>query len=162
MSGVEAVEALGKLLRQHPDSSNWTGGMTSSDIRRAEALLGVSFPASYRRFLADLGSCEAAGTEFLGLYRTPAMGEQLLGTVTETLEARADLRLPHALLVIQYDGMGGLVSLDASRLDPAEEAPVVVWDPGTPARGRPEPIATDFGSYALDVCARALRKADLT
>ncbi|MEV5708887.1 hypothetical protein [Actinoallomurus sp. NPDC052274] len=34
----------------------------------------ASFPPSYRHFLAELGSCEVDGTEFLGGYRTPAMG----------------------------------------------------------------------------------------
>jgi antitoxin YobK len=85
------------------------------------------------------------------------MGDALLGTVHETLEAREDPRFPRELLVIQYDGMGGLVSLDVSRRDETGEAPVVVWDPGAADRGGPEELAPDFGTYALRPCTRALR-----
>ena len=158
MNAIESVDALVELIRQNPETANYTGGLSPADMADAEALLDASFPPSYRRFLVELGSCEADGEEFLGIYRTPGMGEQLLGTVIETLEARRDLPLPHSLLIVQNDGMGGFVSLDVSRLDADGEAPVVVWDPGTPDRGEPELLATDFGSYALRACTRALSR----
>jgi hypothetical protein len=159
VSGIESVDALVELLAQHPDTANWTGGLSTEDVARSEALLGATFPPSYRRFLTALGSCEAGSEEFLGVYRTAALGDTLLGTVTETLEARADLGLPDSLLVIQFDGMGGLVSLDVSRLDEEGEAPVVAWDPGSADRGGPEELDPDFGSYVLRRCRRALSRA---
>src|SRR5262245_48448018 len=99
MSGVESVVACVDLLREHPERCSWTGGLGPHDIARAEAELRTSFPPSYRLFLSELGSCEADGDDFLGVYRTAAMGDVLLGTVRETLDARADLGLPPALLV---------------------------------------------------------------
>ncbi|MCL8017446.1 SMI1/KNR4 family protein [Streptomyces sp. AS02] len=158
MSGIESVTSLIELLRSHPDACNWTGGLSSQDISLAEHQLGASFPPSYRYFLTELGSCEAASTEFLGIYRTPAMGDRLLGTVSETLDAREDPRFPSHLLVIQYDGMGGLISLDVSQQDAQGESPVVAWDPGADARGGPEHLAEDFGTYALRECTRALSR----
>lgn len=157
MSAEESVAELIRLLEQHPEESNWTGGLSAEDISSAEEQLGVPFPPSYRKFLSDLGSCEADGTEFLGIYRTPPMGDALLGTVHETLQAREDPRFPRELLVIQYDGMGGLVSLDASRRNEAGETPVVAWDPGSADRGGPEVLAPDFGTYVLRQCTRALQ-----
>lgn len=156
MSAEDSVSELVRLLEDHPEESNWTGGLSAEDISSAEEQLGVQFPPSYRKFLSELGSCEADGTEFLGIYRTPPMGDALLGTVHETLQAREDSRFPAELLVIQYDGMGGFVSLDASRTDEAGETPVVVWDPGAADRGGPEELAPDFGTYALRQCTRAL------
>lgn len=100
--------------------------------------IGAVFPPSYRKFLSELGSCEADGTEFLGIHRTPAMGDALLGTVHETSEAREDSRFPRELLLIQYDGMGGLVSLDAPRADEAGETPVVLREPITLSWESPE------------------------
>ncbi|RAJ69814.1 SUKH superfamily protein [Streptomyces sp. Amel2xB2] len=157
MSAEDSVSELVRLLQGHPDECNWTGGLSAEDIASAEEQLGASFPPSYRKFLSELGSCEADGTDFLGIYRTPPMGDALLGTVHETLEAREDPRFPRELLVIQYDEMGGLVSLDSSRTDESGEAPVVVWDPGAADRGGPEELAPDFGTYALRQCSRALR-----
>lgn len=157
MSAVDSVVELVQLLEAHPEESNWTGGLNAEDISSAEEQLGAAFPPSYRKFLAELGSCETDGTEFLGIYRTPPMGDALLGTVHETLQAREDPRFPRELLVIQYDGMGGLVSLDASRTDSEGETPVVVWDPGAADRGGPEELAPDFGTYVLRQCRRALR-----
>jgi antitoxin YobK len=117
--------------------------------------VSAAFPPSYRYFLCALGSCEVAGVELLGIYRTPASGDALLGTVAETLGARTDPRFPPDLLVIAYDGMGGHVSLDVSHREDAGEAPVVVWDPGSADRGGPERLAGDFGSHALRQCTKA-------
>ncbi|WP_181799532.1 SMI1/KNR4 family protein [Kitasatospora acidiphila] len=124
--------------------------------RTCRAGTRLPLPPSYRYFLAELGSCEADGTDFLGVYRTAAMGDTLLGTVEATLDARTDERFPRELLVIQYDGMGGLVSLDTAQHDADGEHPVVVWDPGSGDRGGPERLADDFGSYALRQCGRSL------
>lgn len=156
MSGSESVDELVALLRAHPDASSWTGGLGETDIARAERELGTRFPPSYRRFLAELGSCEADGVEFLGVYRTPALGDALLGTVSETLDARRDPRFPAELLVVEHDGWSGLVCLDTADRDTRGEAPVVVWNPGSADAGGPERLAEDFGGYALRRCARAL------
>jgi SUKH superfamily protein len=156
MSGVESVRELAELIRNNPDEANFTGGLSEEDIVRAEAALSATFPPSYREFLRELGSCEADGVELLGVYRTPARGDQLLGTVSETLDARADVRFPPALLVIEYDGMGGIISLDSAAAGEDGEYPVVAWDPGAEARGGPERLAEDFGTYALRKCTRAL------
>jgi hypothetical protein len=153
---VESVRELAELIRNNPDDANFTGGLSEADIARAEAELAATFPPSYREFLRELGSCEADGVELLGIYRTPARGDQLLGTVSGTLDARDDERFPPALLVIEYDGMGGIISLDSAVSDEDGEYPVVAWDPGAEARGGPERLAEDFGTYALRKCARAL------
>ena len=145
-----------ELIQGDPDRCRYTGGLSEADIVRAEAELSATFPSSYRLFLAELGSCEADGSDSLGVYRTRLRGDRLLGTVSGTLDARDDERFPLDLLVIQYDGMGGLVCLDLGALDADGEAPVVVWDPGAEARGGPERLAADFGDYALRICRRAL------
>ncbi|HEX4224602.1 MAG TPA: SMI1/KNR4 family protein [Pseudonocardiaceae bacterium] len=152
MIAVDSVRGLVELIRNNSDEANFSGGLSEADIARAEAELAATFPPSYRLFLAELGSCEAGGVELLGVYRTAALGDRLLGTVSETLETRADERFPGDLLVIEYDGMGGIVSLDASVRDADGEYPVVVWDPG----GSPERLADDFGTYALRRCQAAI------
>jgi hypothetical protein len=156
MSGVDSVRELVELVRNNPDEANFTGGLSDEDIARAETELAATFPPSYRYFLAELGSCEVGSVELLGVYRTAALGDRLLGTVSATLDARADDRFPRDLVVIEYDGMGGIISLDALTSDENGEYPVVVWDPGADARGGPERLADDFGTYALRHCQAGL------
>lgn len=93
------------------------------------------------------------------VYRTPTGGDRLRGTVTATLDAREDERFPSELLVIEYDEIGGLIALDSALQDSSREHPVVAWDPGSAARGGPERLADDFGSYALHRCQVGLRRA---
>jgi antitoxin YobK len=149
MSGVESVRELVELIRDNPDECNFTGGMAEEDIARAEAELGVPFPPSFRYFVAELGSCQCGSIELKGVNRTPRGGDRLRGTVSATLETRDDDRFPRELLVIEYDGMGGIISLDSAQSNADGEYPVVAWDPGADARGGPERLADDFGSYAL-------------
>lgn len=150
MSGVESVRELAELISDNPDECNFTGGMSPADIARAEAELGVSFPPSFRYFVSELGSCQCGSIELKGVNRTPRGGDRLRGTVSATLETRDDERFPPTLLVIEYDGMGGIISLDSSVSNEDGEYPVVAWDPGAEARGGPERLAEDFGTYALD------------
>ncbi|WP_161602738.1 SMI1/KNR4 family protein [Thermomonospora catenispora] len=156
MSGVDSVRELIELIRGNPDECNFTGGLSEEDIACAEAELAATFPPSYRLFLRELGSCEAGGVELLGVYRTPARGDRLLGTVSQTLDARQDERFPPNLLVIEYDGMGGIIALDSAEQNADGEYPVVAWDPGAEARGGPERLAEDFGDYALRRCRLGL------
>ncbi|WP_027946949.1 SMI1/KNR4 family protein [Amycolatopsis taiwanensis] len=152
MSGIDSVRELVELIRSNPGECNFTGGLSEKDIARAEAALAATFPPSYRLFISELGSCEAGGVEIMGVYRTPTGGDRLYGTVSETLDAREDNRFPLSLLVIEYDGMGGIICLDSSEQNEDGEYPVVVWDPDAESRGGPERLDDDFGTYALCRC----------
>lgn len=152
MSGVNSTRELIELIRNNPEECNFTGGLSEDDIARAEAELSTTFPPSYRLFIAELGSCQAGSVEIMGVNRTPTGGDRLRGTVSATLDAREDERFPATLLVIEYDGMGGIISLDSSQRNEDGEYPVVSWDPGAEARGGPERLAEDFGTYALRRC----------
>jgi D-hexose-6-phosphate mutarotase len=57
-----------------------------------------------------------------------------------------------------FDGMGGLVVLDSSRVDQEGEYPVLVWNPGVKDRKSMEKIGDDFGSFSLSLCRRAVNR----
>jgi hypothetical protein len=158
MSAIEASEGLIELVRANDDISNYADGCDAGAITIAERDLGVKFPPSYRRVIEEFGTWDVAGEEFLGIYQTPAMGQRLLGSVTETLDARSQYGMPPDLIVIMFDGMGGLVVLDSSRVDQEGEYPVLVWNPGVKDRKSMEKIGDDFGSFSLSLCRRAVNR----
>ena len=156
MSAMESVGQLIDLIRENNDIANYADGCDPAMIAAAESQLGVQFPPSYRRFIAELGTCDVAGEEFLGVYRTEASGQQLLGSVSETLDARARAGLPPNLVVIMFDGMGGLIVLDVAERDSAGESPVFAWHPAPLDDAHMERLGDDFGSFALASCTRAV------
>ena len=146
-----AVELIA-LVRDNEDKANFADGCSPEMLEAAEQRLGVAFPPSYRRVIEEFGTWEIAGVEFLGVYQTPAMGEELLGSVHATVEGWSR-GLPESLVVVMFDDMVGLVSVDMGRTNPEGEAPVVAWTPD----GRAEELGSDFGSYALHVCQNAVQ-----
>jgi hypothetical protein len=158
MNAVEASERLIELVRGNDDIANHADGCDAGTIAAAESDLGVAFPPSYRRLIEEFGTWDIAGEEFLGVYQTPAMGLKLLGSVTETLDARSQYGMPSDLIVVMFDGMGGLIVLDSSRVDREGEYPVLVWNPGVVDRESMERLGDDFGSFAFALCQRAITR----
>ena len=156
MNAVEASERLIELVRGNGDIANHADGCDAGMIAAAERDLGVALPASYRRLVEEFGTWDIAGQEFLGVYQTPAMGAKLLGSVRETLDARNQYGMPSELIAVAFDGMGGLIVLDSSRVDHEREYPVFVWHPGILDRGGMEKLGSDFGSFAFELCRRAV------
>ncbi|WP_102922442.1 SMI1/KNR4 family protein [Streptomyces noursei] len=158
-TGIKAVVEFIGLVRAHEDIAHHADDCTPEMIREAEEALGLTFPPSYRRFVEELGTCDIGGTEFLGVYRTELGVDRLWGSSYETIDARNQWGMPHALIAVEYDGMGGTIVLDSSQPSVDGEYPVLVWEAGAEARGPMESLAPDFGSYALDVGRRAVQAA---
>ncbi|MBY8881582.1 SMI1/KNR4 family protein [Actinacidiphila acidipaludis] len=158
MDAVEASERLIELVRGNDDIANHGDGCDVGAMAAAEGDLGVAFPPSYRRLIKEFGTWDIAGEEFLGVYQTPAMGSKLLGSVAETLDARSQYGMPSDLIVVMFDGMGGLIVLDSSCVDQMGEYPVLVWNPGIVNRESMERLANDFGSFAFALCQRAVTR----
>lgn len=158
MSAIEAAVSLIELVRGNGDIANHADGCHEATIAVAERDLGVTFPLSYRRVIEEFGTWDIAGEEFLGVYQRPAMGQKLSGSVTETLDARSQYGMPSDLIVVTFDGMGGLIVLDSSQVDQEGEYPVLVWNPGVADRQSMERLGDDFGSFALSLCQRAVNR----
>ncbi|WP_231158364.1 SMI1/KNR4 family protein [Streptomyces sp. CNZ748] len=156
MNAIQASEQLIELIHRNDDIANYADGCDAETITAAESTLGFPFPPSYRRLIEEFGTWDIAGEDFLGVYTTPAMGSELLGSVAETLDARNQYGMPHNLIVIMFDGMGGLVALDSSHVDQQGEYPVVVWNPGVMRSEDMERLGDAFGPFAYGQCQRAV------
>jgi hypothetical protein len=158
MSAIESSERLIELVRGNDEIANHADGCDEGTIAAAERDLSTTFPPSYRRVIEEFGTWDIAGEEFLGVYQTPAMGQKLLGSVAETLDAHSQYGMPSDLIVVMFDGMGGLIVLDSSQVDQEGEYPVLVWNPGITDRQSMERLGDNFGSFALSLCRRAVTR----
>ncbi|WP_369387207.1 SMI1/KNR4 family protein [Streptomyces sp. CG1] len=156
-SGLQAAEQVINLVRENQgDLTQHADGCSPEVIARAEAEMGLTFPPSYRRLIAEFGTWEVPPAEFPGVYQTPSRGEELLGSSAYTLEDRARMGLPHHFLVVMHDDVLGVVVLDTSRPDSEGEYPVFAWNPGVPEGGLMEKVADSFGEFALSECRQNL------
>ncbi|WP_405913391.1 SMI1/KNR4 family protein [Streptomyces sp. NBC_00963] len=153
---VSASKRVIRMVRENEGATNHGDGCDARTLATAERELGLVFPPSYRCLLSEFGTWDIAGTEFIGVYKTSALGDVLLGSVGQTLQARREVGLPHDLIVVMVDDVWAYVVLDASREDHAGEYPVCAWNPGLPDRDSMERVGDDFGSFALKECQRAM------
>ncbi|MEU5891306.1 SMI1/KNR4 family protein [Streptomyces sp. NPDC047461] len=140
----------------HRDRASYGRGCSPEAIARAERELGLTFPPSYRLLIEEFGTWDVTPTQFLGVYQTEAAGDVLLGSVTETLDARAEVDLPQELMVVLLDDVWLFAVLDTSQPDEDGEYPVFAWNPGVVDGGLMEKIADSFGQVALEECEQKL------
>ncbi|MGX1476831.1 UNVERIFIED_CONTAM: hypothetical protein RKD50_005639 [Streptomyces canus] len=156
MTGIEASRQVIVLVRANEDRTSPGRGCSPETIARAERELGLTFPPSYRLLIEEFGTWEAPPTDFLGIYQTERAGDVLLGSVTETLDARAEVGLPPELMVVLLDDVWLYAVLDTSQPDDDGEYPVFAWNPGVLDGGLMEKIADSYGEFALTECRQKL------
>lgn len=118
------LEKIISILEHNIDLAGYGESQSVPSIGRAEDLLGVKFPESYRQFLVRWGWLSFGPNEYFGL------GTQYGNVVTKTEWIRASRGLPvHLVVVCDHDG-DEYVCLDASAMR-EKECPVVIWDSPT-------------------------------
>jgi hypothetical protein len=120
-------------------------------VSRAEEVLGVRVPPSYRRFLLELGSGAVGSEEIYGLVNDDFDDHRPPQMVGLTRAFRREGHISDDLVVIYNVGQGSWYALDMSRAGPDGEAPVVAFTPGlnSPDDDLLE-IAPDFGTFFRD------------
>jgi hypothetical protein len=142
-------EALA-LIENHLDEADFEA-QSDERIERAERVLKVRFPPTYRRFLLELGAGAIGAEEFYGLVNDDFEDARPPQAVGLTREFRREGHVSDDLVVIYNLGQGSYYALDTARTDQDGEAPVVGFTPGLNRAGDElELIAPDFGRFFLD------------
>jgi len=149
---IEDLDHALALIAEHTDEGTFAGPVDDAAIERAEQLLGVTFPPTYRRFLQQLGAGDIWGEEFYGIIDDDLHEPLVPNAVGLALAERKGGSLPDHLLPIYELGDGTIFGLDFSARAGAE-APVVSWH-GDPEAGT-ETEAPDFGAFLLQVLTSA-------
>lgn len=156
MSMAKVEQALA-LIRAKPEKCHFTGPRPEALIQQAESALGFRLPASYRRFVTELGNGYAGSMGIEGIHMGNFAVEHAFG-IGSTLDLRRTSGLPETMVTIHQDGMGGHFVLDVAKAPPGGEPPVEVWEPGMSQAGdKLEFIAPDFGTWFLEAVQFGLR-----
>src|SRR4051794_16912582 len=139
-------EAARDLLEQHRDRADFVGPRDSRLIERAESVLGVRFPPTYRRFVLEFGAGDFGGTEIYGVIGDEFEDSSIPDGVWNALEHRRKETLPVHLFEFHAPGQGEAICLDFSA--PGDEAWVVSAWPGSNAKT--EILFDDFGAWLME------------
>jgi hypothetical protein len=104
------------------------GGQSDEMIAAAEARLGVTFPASFRAYLSQLGNLSFNGYEYYGLTRNADFDHSgIPNCVWFTLRKRDQIGLPAPLVIFRNENDEKYYCLDTTQTRD-DECPVVIWD----------------------------------
>ncbi|MCY3772043.1 MAG: SMI1/KNR4 family protein [Gemmatimonadetes bacterium] len=117
-------------------------GVDEVAIQRAEKVLEVQLPRSYKEFLRRFGWGGVGHWELYGLGSdVPEYLDLLRMTLSEREEMRP--RVPFHLVPIMNDGYGNHYCLDTNKVK-GDECPVVFWDHDLPENQDPKFVSNGF------------------
>jgi antitoxin YobK len=144
------------LIEKNSHMADFEGAKSGGLISRAESVLGVGFPATYKAFLSRYGCGDIAGREFYGIIGEDFEDAGIPDAVWITLQERKDSDLPRSLVIICAVGDGTYFALDCATRNEADECPVVAWTPGVAEKQAVEPVSEDFGNFLRQTIENAL------
>ncbi|MFC4775750.1 SMI1/KNR4 family protein [Paenibacillus sp. GCM10023252] len=144
-------------IKQHPELSDFNGGVPEEIVVKAEKLLGLKFPESYRDFLLQFGVGNFGFIEIYGIINDDFYNSGVPDAVWYTLQEREEVNFPLNLIVIHDTSGGELFCLDTSQ----PNAPVVTYHIGYDIEVQTyEVIANDFGEFLLERVEFVLNSPD--
>lgn len=139
----QALEAVRGSAMAH-----FVGPRDPGLVEAAEAALGLAFPPTYRRFVAELGAGAFGGSEFYGAIDSDFVASSIPDGIWLTLDERDGFGLPRPFVIVGETGTGEFYVLDTAQTDAEGECPVAVWVGGRSRDNeRLEVVAPDFGSF---------------
>ncbi|MEO1006947.1 MAG: SMI1/KNR4 family protein [Planctomycetota bacterium] len=155
---MQDFEAACELIRRHEELADFEGPKPDELLAKAEAAIGLSFPATYRAFLSKFGCGDIAGAEFYGIIKDNFEESGIPDAIWLTLDQRKSSELPKFYILIGDSGNGGLYAIDCSVISVAE-CPVVEWWAGAQDQ---RTVAADFGDFFLRTVREALHNRRLS
>jgi cell wall assembly regulator SMI1 len=144
--GIEELRR-GLEMAQLDDNADFGTPASPELISSAEEYLGVTFPPTYREFVASVGWGSFAGREFYGITPSGVIAKAIPSVIFATKDERQH-GLPSRFLLIEDPGGEEEYVIDTQDLGRNGDAPVKVWTPASDPANL-EVVADDFGSYLL-------------
>lgn len=119
-------DLLDQIVAEGGDVSS-SGPVPDEKIDDAQKILQVSFPPSYREYLAEFGALEIDGQTFAGLTANPA--GSLGDVVAFTQYFRAEYHLPTHFIALDFQDGDYFLCMDSSVQSDTGESPLFLIDP---------------------------------
>jgi len=136
---------------------------TEEDIKKAENILSVFFPKSYRDFLKKYGTLGVMGAEIYGFKTVDYSKYVYSNIICRTLDEREinrDLGFLKTFIPIYDLGNGELFCLDTSKINVENECPLVCWSFGN-IESISDEFGEDFGDFFLYEVKKGLQQLEL-
>ena len=163
--GIEDLEKAFNLIENNFtfNEIDFSGSQSLTTIRKAEDILKVKFPRSYKIFLEKYGCGGVGSLDIYGLIKDEDFQQHNIpfiaipNVVWTTLQWHRDFGHPLHLIIISSVGDGAVYCLDTSKVNKEEECPVVVmpvceYEPGF----KLEVVADDFGQFFLEMIQKQI------
>lgn len=136
-----------KALIRKNGGGDFIGWRPDEWVVKAEQLLGISFPSTYRRFLREFGCGGLRSEYFYGIVDADLLRGPVPNGIWLTLDERKVAGLSPSMVIVQSGGDGSWYAIDTAQRNTESESPVLLLD----VNCRPfETVAEDFGRFFLD------------
>lgn len=139
------LERFFQLVEANEADSDFEGEKSSELIEKAEKVLGLAFPPTYRAFLKRYGCGDIAGFEVYGILHENFNDSGIPDAVWLTLDERRSANLPLSLVLVSDVGDGSYYAIDCGSRNDEGDCPVVIWTQGGI---QTEQVHSDFGEFA--------------
>ncbi len=142
------IEKAIEIIEKHIDEADFVGSISIVSIQKAEKILKVLFPKSYKIFLNKYGCGDIFSKEFFGIISDDQIEiEGIPNVVWLTQELRKD-GLPNKYIPISETGDGYYYLIDTEDIDENDECSIFLWDFGSQ---KFEKNYDSFGTFLLDI-----------
>lgn len=151
---MKEYEQAVEMMQQYPELMDFVGCRSDELLSAAQKALGISFPATYWRFLSEFGAGAFGSDEIYGVINTDFEDSGVPDAIWFTLQERKNRSFPNNLVAIYDADDGELFCLDIGATQD-NEAPIITYQPAyLPEEQRVEIIARDFGEFLLQLVQR--------
>ena len=135
------------------EDADFDGGKPEQLVLDAEAVLGIKFPPTYRRFLLEFGCGDIGGEEIYGIIDGNFDSSSVPNGIWLTLEERKAGHLPSNYVVVYAGGDGTYCAIDTDQHNEDGENPVVrLAIDKTPV----EEVAPSFGAFLNGIVSEVI------
>lgn len=149
MNNTNIIKAF-KLIENNIELSDFIGSINSELILKAEEILNLKFPYSYKQFLSKYGAGDINGFEIYGIIDSDFINSSIPDAIWCTLDERKN-GLPSNLIVIASLGDGNYYVINTNVIENSE-SPIYIYT----ISGELEFIYEDFSIFLLSEIKKIL------
>ena len=146
------IEKAFKIIEKNLDEADFEEGVASEIVEKAENILSVRFPPSYKMFLEKYGVGDIFGVEIYGIIKDPTIDASAVpNCVWITQNLRKTIGLPLQYIAIASTGYGPFYFINTIVRDKDEESPIVIWE-----KGKVQSVSKSFGDFLYTELKKAM------